>query len=763
MKVAFAENNVVGSKGLEQTTGFKITASAHAFKILSSGLYSDKVRAVLREIGCNAMDAHIVAGDPNKPFRVKLPNTLDDQFYIQDWGPGLSHEKVMGLYTNYFSSTKQQSDELTGAFGLGSKSPFSYTDSFNVVSTHGGKKRTYSLYIGNMGAPQVSLMAEEEPDSDWAHGIRVGMAVKPQDFVEFESKAREVFKWFRVAPEMRGSANIKPVKYRFECDDFGLLKETEDAKTIVALMGNVAYPVGAVNLGIVDVNNAVAARDLINYASTVPGLVLFLPIGAVQVAASREQLQYDPESIKVLKEAVRLAIARMGKDVVTKLEKVANAGTWQDLCAANGIVENYVQGLRYHFAEFAEAIGVDKAAIPKLKQFLGTTYVKLPNDVGLNTSCFIVKRSAGRVQVRSRDLHDGRQLDITPKTAIFAGLADRGQSRCKRAIADGIFDQILFLGKGSRVKPTQKTVELEAQLAHDQMFGLEVKDVGAYPPIDLPAGSQRKKKKKGWVPSLPIGIKFPCYIKTAEVAAELNAIDPLFMCKVSKTRWSSTTDYARLFKTTAEQDKTIDWNTWKFTWDSYIALQGGVMLPNAPKSYAILSAGQIKSIALPQLGWELAWDGIIKYLQRPELQVALLSKVKKKHLLAPTHVHQSTGWMSGLAWWLGSGDLSASSKGLLRKHGLMPQLEAMILARQEAAKKGTELDVPKVVEQYQGLCARLGVENAVAKDVAKALTVEDLDAVFANRFPRAGLLKIEVALNSYLKQDALEYILSKEK
>ena len=119
MRVQAPGENVLGSSGLKETGGFKINATAQAFKILSSGLYSDKVRAVLREIGCNAHDAHVAAGSPSRPFLVKLPNALDDRFYIQDWGPGLSHDEVMQLYTTYFASTKQDSNDYTGAFGLG--------------------------------------------------------------------------------------------------------------------------------------------------------------------------------------------------------------------------------------------------------------------------------------------------------------------------------------------------------------------------------------------------------------------------------------------------------------------------------------------------------------------------------------------------------------------------------------------------------------------------------------------------------------------
>lgn len=68
----------------------------HSKIILSSGLYSNKIRAVIRELSCNAVDAHTSAGNKN-PIEVKLPNALDKQFYVKDFGTGLTHDQVMKL------------------------------------------------------------------------------------------------------------------------------------------------------------------------------------------------------------------------------------------------------------------------------------------------------------------------------------------------------------------------------------------------------------------------------------------------------------------------------------------------------------------------------------------------------------------------------------------------------------------------------------------------------------------------------------------
>jgi len=64
---------------------FRIRNSAKAFNILSSGLYANKIKAIIRELSCNAIDSHTAAGT-TQPFEVHLPTTLEPWFSIRDFG-----------------------------------------------------------------------------------------------------------------------------------------------------------------------------------------------------------------------------------------------------------------------------------------------------------------------------------------------------------------------------------------------------------------------------------------------------------------------------------------------------------------------------------------------------------------------------------------------------------------------------------------------------------------------------------------------------
>ena len=150
---------------------FRILNSAAAFGILSSGLYSDKITAVAREIICNAFDAMTSVGKGLLPIEIHLPTSLEPFFSVKDQGTGLDHEDMVNLYTTYFATTKGGSNDDIGGFGLGCKSPFAYTSGFTVVSTREGVARSYSAMLNEAGVPVITLM-DEEPSTE-GNGILV--------------------------------------------------------------------------------------------------------------------------------------------------------------------------------------------------------------------------------------------------------------------------------------------------------------------------------------------------------------------------------------------------------------------------------------------------------------------------------------------------------------------------------------------------------------------------------------------------------------
>src|ERR1051325_3005995 len=158
-----AKKREVATGGVASSSAFGISLKdeAHIMSILRDTLYSDKVLAIIREYSSNAWDAHREVGKDKTPIKVTIPTTMEPNLIIQDFGPGLSHEAVFEVYTQYGASTKRDSDKSVGMLGIGSKSGFAYSDSFTVTSCHGGMKRTYVAVLDESDKGAINLLAEE--------------------------------------------------------------------------------------------------------------------------------------------------------------------------------------------------------------------------------------------------------------------------------------------------------------------------------------------------------------------------------------------------------------------------------------------------------------------------------------------------------------------------------------------------------------------------------------------------------------------------
>jgi hypothetical protein len=164
-------------------TQFRIATNSKLFSILSDSIYTRKIDAVIRELCCNAFDAHVEARQSRK-FQVTLPSEFNSEFRVRDFGLGLCEED-MQMYTTYGESTKSSSNAYIGAFGIGAKSPFAYTGIFNVTSYHDGQARAYSMFVED-GVPRMTKLGEgpsEEPP-----GLEVFFPVRPGDIDEFKDK-----------------------------------------------------------------------------------------------------------------------------------------------------------------------------------------------------------------------------------------------------------------------------------------------------------------------------------------------------------------------------------------------------------------------------------------------------------------------------------------------------------------------------------------------------------------------------------------------
>lgn len=322
MKTTDNTEVLITSKNLE-STAFSLTVNATAFDILANGLYSNKPLAIIRELACNGYDSH-VAAKQDKPFVVTLPTITNPTLEIEDFGIGMSdfdirggvidnitnqkisaqeieqfpdidyetdrYQRQTGIFNTFFCSTKSESNDFIGQMGLGCKSPYSYSNSFIVVSVFNNTKNTYFCFKDEQRIPAISLMHSEQTDQH--NGMRITIPVDHNDCHLFVQAAKRCLVFFDNPPIV-----IDQDQNRIEIDhvNFGdqiwKWKTEPTSKSVCTIVqGGVGYDVDP---SILISNNAPTADRAILYGN----LYIKVPIGTVSSAASREHLQYDQTTI----------------------------------------------------------------------------------------------------------------------------------------------------------------------------------------------------------------------------------------------------------------------------------------------------------------------------------------------------------------------------------------------------------------------------------------------------------------------------------
>lgn len=320
MKLRSEDNFVLSNSTHEKK--FTIAASAKAFQILSSALYSRKIEAIVRELSCNAYDSHVFAGCPELPFSVKLPTSWEPEFSIEDFGLGLSDVEVETVYTSYFTSTKTESNDVIGGLGLGSKTPFAYTDSFNIRSRKNGTEWVYNAFINASGEPSVSLIASNKTTEP--NGVKVTVPVRDEDFWQFRQDAVKVYSWFKTVPNISDDSIEVDNRKVAELDERGFVTEDDQysASDVTVVMGNVAYFVKDVRAMFNLQFNPAELTFLKNNSLTIR-----FDIGDLDVAASRETISFDEETTRVFVARIKDIIESSTRDTQIKIDNEATCIT----------------------------------------------------------------------------------------------------------------------------------------------------------------------------------------------------------------------------------------------------------------------------------------------------------------------------------------------------------------------------------------------------------------------------------------------------
>lgn len=350
-----------------ESSNFSIEINESMFSMLTSKVYNNVIAAPIREWSTNAIDACIAASSPVK-FDAHLPTLEELHFSIRDYGNGLSKKDLLGLFSTLGASTKRDSNDYNGTFGIGRMSGLAYATSFSVESWHNNKYLSYLISIQS-GVPVAVLLAEEhslEPS-----GLRLSLNVEPTDIHAFQQEAQKIYRFFDHKPNINIEMNLEIDTSEFISDDWFIDK---NARSNYILMSNVAYRIDV-------------SREIYDY--DFHSLVIKAPTGAVSINPGRESLSFDKPTIEY--------INKRFKEIAEEYIELA---------------EDAIEDQETRLDKLLTYSNLEKAAPYSIRQNL-----KVPSDPVINTFIgkkwsYCILKNSNPFNIRSYDSYNDRTKDI---------------------------------------------------------------------------------------------------------------------------------------------------------------------------------------------------------------------------------------------------------------------------------------------------------------------------------------------------------------
>lgn len=277
--------NIAGD--FDSTTS-SIKDASFIIDLLTRGMYSNSIGSIVREITSNCFDSHTEAG-VNEPVIIKKGEDEEGVFIsFNDYGVGLSPERIKTIFINYGESTKRTDNTLIGGFGLGSKSPLSYTDAFYIITNFDKVKYTY-VFSKGVSLPTLDLLTEE--DTTERNGTEIKIHIKnANDEAKFRVELISQLAYFDNVYFIGWNINNEYKVY--EGKYFRYRSISQYSETMHILLGKVAYPINWEAIDMKPLGIAVGVK---------------FDIGELEVTPNRESLMYTEAVTKIVKERVTLA------------------------------------------------------------------------------------------------------------------------------------------------------------------------------------------------------------------------------------------------------------------------------------------------------------------------------------------------------------------------------------------------------------------------------------------------------------------------
>ena len=286
----------------------------------------------MQEYNSNARDAHREIGQ-TRPIEITFPSRANPVYKVRDYGPGITPERMSNVFVLYGASTKRSTNNQTGGFGIGAKSAWSYTDSFEITTYVDGIQRLYVAEIGTNKNGALNKILETETTEP--NGTEISIMVNTYDVDDFVNAiirstmfwSSEEYPLFKNVPNdsalkaARGIGLARFMNSNMSGVYPGGYANTGTYNTILVIDG-IPYPMPySVNLSELSELREKANCNYLN---------IFIPNGLVQVGASREKIDDSDQSKKALKQIMIAALADFDQAKVKWEESIVDSQSLLD-------------------------------------------------------------------------------------------------------------------------------------------------------------------------------------------------------------------------------------------------------------------------------------------------------------------------------------------------------------------------------------------------------------------------------------------------
>lgn len=289
MKIEHKPTSIQTSKQFtELEFGIKQADMGLVLEILRSKMYKNPIGAICREVASNSRDANREA-ENNVPIEISINDSCltssDLTIVFKDAGPGISPERMADVFVNYGSSTKRDTNEYTGGFGLGAKTPFSYTDNFSIETVFNGIKYSYVAAIEEGRKGKIYLIDSQETQNQ--SGTSIIVPIKSQDRQIFEKEVYKATVFWSMKPiykNFKQKLENITLDTIYDDDNFLLVQQDLLDSGYGLLLDGIYYPIDRSILGF-------ASQTIYNHQ-----IIFKFNVGDLTISANRETLQYDDKT-----------------------------------------------------------------------------------------------------------------------------------------------------------------------------------------------------------------------------------------------------------------------------------------------------------------------------------------------------------------------------------------------------------------------------------------------------------------------------------